>query len=85
MTAILLAAGILLTLTLYLFHIYVQARLIAEKTHWRIAMEFIAFEACDMPHEFAACYLARNHDAIALKFPQYADFVRDRIEDWEAE
>ena len=55
-----------------------------ENARGRIAMEFVAFEACEMPHEFAACFLAKNHGAIARKFPQWADFARERAEEWEA-
>lgn len=83
-TAALTAATFLLALALVVLHVYHRARRANADTAWRIAMEFIAFEASEMPHEFAACYLAKNHDALAQKFPQWAEFAEERAQDWDA-
>lgn len=84
LTAALTAIVLILALALAILFVYHRASLLGTEAAWRIAMEFIAFEASDMPHEFAACFLAKNHDAIAQKFPQWADFAQERAQDWEA-
>lgn len=52
---------------------------------WRIAMDFIAEEQCDMPHEFAACFVAGNHAAIQRKFPGFAAYVARRTAEPETD
>lgn len=52
---------------------------------WRIAMDYIAEEECEMPHEFAACFIAGNRGAIARKFPGFKTFVERRLAEWNAE
>jgi hypothetical protein len=46
---------------------------LASREH-RCALDFIAEEGCEMPHEFAACFLAGNHDAIARRWPNFFTF-----------
>lgn len=52
---------------------------------WRVAMDFIAEEGCDMPHEFAACFVAGNHAAINRKFPDFKPFMEQRLAEWVQE
>jgi hypothetical protein len=41
---------------------------------YRVALDFIAEEFAEMPHEFAAIFLAGNRVAMEQKFPDYFDF-----------
>jgi hypothetical protein len=50
---------------------------------WRVAMDFIAEEGCDMPHEFAACFVAGNREAMSAKFPAFAEYAARRTAELE--
>lgn len=46
----------------------------AAVAEYRIAIDFIAEDFAEMPHEFAAIFLAGNRIAMEQKFPDYFDF-----------
>lgn len=52
---------------------------------WRIALDYIADEQCDLPHEFAACFIAGNREAIDRKFPGFHAWADRRRIELEAE
>lgn len=85
LTAILTAAVFALALLCAWLVIRQRAAIDRGKAAWHIAMDYIAEEQCDMPHEFAACFIAGNRRAIARKFPGFASFLRQRLAEWEAE
>jgi hypothetical protein len=66
---------------------FIRSRAIIEAgtIPWRVAMDFVAEEGCDMPHEFAACFVAGNHAAIDEKFPNFEGFARQRRAEWSVE
>lgn len=85
LTATLTAATILLIFAIAWLFIRQRAAIDAGNVPWRVAMDFIAEEECDMPHEFAACFVAGNRRAIDEKFPGFAPFLRQRLAEWDAE
>lgn len=46
----------------------------AANAEYRVALDFIAEEFAEMPHEFAAIFMAGNRIAMEEKFPDYFDF-----------
>lgn len=84
LTGFLILVIAILLAALVVLDVYHRTRRAGSDTAWRIAMEFISFEGSEMPHEFAACYLAKNHDALAQKFPQWTEFAEERAQDWDA-
>lgn len=85
LTAALTATIFLLVLALGILFIRQGAAIDAGNIPWRIAMDYIAEEGCDMPHEFAACFVAGNRRAIDAKFPGFEGFARQRRAEWCAE
>jgi hypothetical protein len=85
LTTLLTATTFLLVLALAWVFIRQRAAIDAGNIPWRIAMDFIAEEGCEMPHEFAACFLSGNRRAIDEKFPNFEGFARQRRAEWGAE
>jgi hypothetical protein len=50
-------------------------------SEYRIALEYIRDEECEMPHEFAACWLDGNRMALRRKFRTFARFRQTRVEE----
>jgi len=67
---------------LYVSRVYAVAR---ARSYHLAALEYIAEEGCDLPHEFAACFLAGNVEAIARKFPGFQPFLLRRVAELESE
>ncbi|MDB5582795.1 MAG: hypothetical protein JWR80_7971 [Bradyrhizobium sp.] len=81
MTALLVA--LILTLMAGLaFSGFLRARTLDRLAEYRIALDFIAEDHADLPHEFAAIFIAGNRPAMERKFPGFAEFraacIRER-------
>lgn len=85
LSAALTALVFVLVLALGILFIRQRAAIDAGNIPWRVAMDFIAEEGCDMPHEFAACFMSGNRRAIDQKFPEFQVFMKQRLAEWEAE
>jgi hypothetical protein len=83
LTALLTSSVFLLTLLSAWLYVRRLTAIDNACAEWRIAMDYIADEQCDMPHEFAACFIAGNVGAIARKFPTFQSFAKRRLEELE--
>jgi len=50
------------------------AAIAAAQEEYHVALNFIAEECCEMPHEFAAIFMAGNSIAMEKKFPGYSEY-----------